>query len=278
MLSKSFIHINGIGPRKERLLWESGATSWDTLLFSESAISLPKSINRPIHEHLHESVASLERYDGGFFEERMPACEMWRLYPAFKEKTVFLDIETTGLSPGADEITVISLFDSKGVRALVKGEDLAEFPQIISQYSLLVTYNGKCFDLPFLHAHFPHFQKKYAHLDLRYPLARLGFSGGLKGVERKVGIQREGALSLVDGFMAVSLWQEHQKGNRQALDTLRRYALEDVVNLKPLLELVYNRNIKRLPIRSEEIQPEPLPRIDIPYDAQLIKRLAGEWI
>ena len=278
MLSKSFIHINGIGPRKERLLWECGATSWDTLLFSESAIALPKSIKSPIHEPLQASAASLERCDGGFFEECMPACEMWRLYPEFKEKTVFLDIETTGLSPGADEITVISLFDSKGVRALVKGQDLAEFPRIISQYSLLVTYNGKCFDLPFLHAHFPHFQKKYAHLDLRYPLARLGLRGGLKGVERKVSIQREGALSLVDGFMAVALWKEHRKGNRQALDTLKRYALEDVVNLKPLLELVYNRNIKKMPIRIEEIPPEPLPQIDVPYDAELIKRLAREWI
>lgn len=274
MLTKSFIHIKGVGTKRERFLWKRGATSWDAVLASKKICDIPSSITHSIRKKVTESVSALECHDGAFFDACMPACEIWRLYPEFADKTVFLDIETTGLSPEFCDITIISLFSQEGARALVRGKDLDEFPRIISKYSLLVTYNGKCFDLPFLHAHFPQFQKSYAHIDLRYPLHRLGLSGGLKGVERKVGIHREGALSLVDGLMAISLWNKHKQGNKTALDTLCRYALEDVVNLQPLMELAYNRSIAKMPIAVNEIKPGPLPQIAIPYDEKLIQGLA----
>lgn len=280
MLKRSFIHIPGIGPYRERSIWNCGLTSWDRITSTNSIKPLLNKIIGRLYKHIQESIAALEQYDGGFYEERMPAREMWRLYPEFKDKTVFLDIETTGLFPSVDEITIVSLFDGNGVRALIRGKDLDEFPKIISKYSLIVTYNGKCFDMPFLHTKYPEFEKKYAHIDLRYPLYHLGLSGGLKEVERNVGIHREGALSLVDGFMAVSLWEEYQAGNNKALDTLLRYSLEDVVNLRPLLELVYNRNIKSLPININPIKKGVLPKIKIPFDEMLIKRLLNNraWV
>lgn len=275
MLTKSFIHCDGIGARKEQQLWEAGVTSWDKLLHLKTSNKLTVNINNHVEERLIKSEAALKKKDGAFFEEHMPSHEMWRLYPEFKEKTAFIDIETTGLNSQYDDVTVISIFDKTGARALVRGKNLDRFPQVISKYKLLVTYNGKCFDMPFLHNHFLNFNKKYAHIDLRYDLARLGLKGGLKGIERKLGINREGALSMVDGYMAVELWKHHKRGNKKALDTLVRYALEDVLNMKPLLEYVYNENIKNIPVQTEKLRSEVLPEIKTPYDTRLIERLFG---
>jgi uncharacterized protein YprB with RNaseH-like and TPR domain len=276
VLSNSFIHVAGIGECREREIWEHGTRSWREFLAGGGPLWLSADSRERICREVRESADALECSDGAFFEERMPSREMWRLYPEFKDSAVFLDIETTGLSPGWDEITVISLFDGKEPRALVQGKDLEEFPEIIKRYSLIVTYNGQCFDLPFLHSSFRKFRRSYAHFDLRWALQRLGLTGGLKGVEKKVGIEREGALAEVDGFMAVSLWHEWKTGNRAALDTLLRYALEDVVNLRYLAELTYNENVKSLPIKVPTLKHEPAPRVDIPFDANLIRRLARE--
>jgi uncharacterized protein len=275
MLTKSFIHCDGIGSKKEAQLWEHGIHSWEKLHQALDTKTLTVKINDQAQNRITQSASALKQQDGAFFEAHMPSNEMWRLYPEFKEKTAFLDIETTGLNQTYDKVTIISIFDKSGVRALVRGKDLDTFPEVISKYSLLVTYNGKCFDMPFLHRHFPRFKKNYAHLDLRYSLARLGYKGGLKGIERKIGIHREGALSMVDGYMAVLLWRAHERGQKNALDTLVRYALEDVLNMKPLLELVYNENVKNMPFDIKQLKSEVLPEIKVPYDTRLIERLFG---
>lgn len=273
MLTKTFIHCDGIGSHKEAQLWKAGITSWDECLQDQSQGKLPVKAIGPMQARVKQSVAALKQFNGAFFNEHMPSNEMWRLYPELKEQTAFIDIETTGLSPQFDDITIISIFDQSGARALIKGKDLDAFPELISNYSVLVTFNGKCFDMPMLHHHFPEFKKRYAHIDLRYDLARLGFRGGLKSIERQLGIDREGALAQVDGFMAVLLWRAHEQGSKTALDTLVRYALEDVLNMKPLLEFVYNDQIKKLPIEVDKIKPDRLPEVDVPYDENLIERL-----
>ena len=113
---------------------------------------------------------------------------------------------------------------------------MPRFPEVLDGVELLVTYNGSSFDLPVLKNAFPHVDfGRFHHIDLRFPLHRLGVKGGLKGAERQLGIERPETLDGVDGFMAVLLWRAHRAGTATALDTLLRYCLEDVVNLKPLL-------------------------------------------
>lgn len=152
----------------------------------------------------------------------------------------------------------------------MKGKDLGDFPTAIKDYSLLITYNGKQFDVPFLKAKFPGLKLPGAHLDLRFPLRRLGLSGGLKDIERQLGMEREGPLREVDGYMAVRLWQEYRRGNKAALETLIRYNLEDVVGLKSLAERAYNMAIKGLPISVPPVHEGERPRLDLPYDPELI--------
>ena len=48
---------------------------------------------------------------------------MWRLYDFFKEDSVFLDIETSGLS-SYDNITVVGLFDGLNTKTMIRGVNL----------------------------------------------------------------------------------------------------------------------------------------------------------
>ena len=95
------------------------------------------------------------------------------------------------------------------------------------------------------------------HLDLRYILKSLGYSGGLKSCEKQMGIGR-GDLDGVDGFMAVLLWNHYQRRRDQrALETLLAYNIEDVLNLETLMVMAYNMKIQGLPLDLEEIRIPP---------------------
>jgi len=101
----------------------------------------------------------------------------------------------------------------------------------------------------------------------------------LKAIETQLGLEREGALKEADGFLAVLLWHEYQRGNRRALDTLIRYNLEDVVNLQYLADVAYNEAVARLPIKVEPLPLHEKFAVDIPFDPDLIhylRRLTGE--
>ncbi len=174
--------------------------------------------------------------DAGFFRGRLPSRETWRLYPEFAEWALFLDIETTGLSPDYDQVTLIGGLSGGRLALFVAGINLDQFPAYVRQFPLLVTFNGSLFDVPFLRAHFPGARLDQAHIDLRFPLASLGYRGGLKAIERRLGIGRDAAIQGVDGFEAVWLWNRYRRGDRQALRKLILYNLTDVVNMVELME------------------------------------------
>jgi hypothetical protein len=115
-----------------------------------------------------------------------------------------------------------------------------------------------------------------AHIDLRFPLAALGYKGGLKKIEQSLGLEREGPVAFLDGWCAVLLWQYHQQGEEGALETLLRYNLEDVIHLPILLAVVYNTRIQRLPFFLPQIEIPPLPHIPFGFDPVLIARVLTE--
>ena len=250
----------GVGEKRERELWQRGFTDWDAFrrLHPEGAW------RELILTHLDEEHAA----------RALPRREAWRLAKEFPGRTLFLDIETTGLSFEGDSVTCVGVSDGRTTQAFVRGRDLSDFPAALSGVELLVTYNGSSFDIPILKNAFPKVNfDRFHHIDLRFPLHRLGVKGGLKGAERQLGIARPDALEGVDGFMAVLLWREHRAGNPTALDTLLRYCLEDVVNLKPLLALTYNRLTENLPLDIDPIEDETRPRIPYAADAELVGHL-----
>ncbi|MBC7530655.1 MAG: ribonuclease H-like domain-containing protein [Oligoflexus sp.] len=66
-------------------------------------------------------------------------------------------------------------------------------------------------------------------------MKRLGYAGGLKAIERQIGLDR-GDLRSVDGFLAVALWQEYKRRKSEtALETLLAYNCADVINLEQMM-------------------------------------------
>ena len=164
--------------------------------------------------------------------------EHWRLYGDFQDVTAYLDIETGPLGHGRQGITVIGLFDGQEFRSFVRGDNLHTFEDHLRRYDLLVTFNGKSFDVPVIERELgiPIYQ---AQIDLRLFLHRLGYHGGLKRIERQWGIDREDEIAGLTGFDAVLLWARHRHGDAAALPRLIAYNRADVVNLEVLLKRGY---------------------------------------
>jgi uncharacterized protein YprB with RNaseH-like and TPR domain/predicted nuclease with RNAse H fold len=239
MLRNTFLHIPGVGPKTERNLWEKKAFSWSGFTKS-NGYGIPQKTAKRITEYLVLSENALRRKEVQFFSRTLPKSEWWRLYPEFKNSTAFLDIETTGLSFYYNNVTLIGLFNGKEFKVYIRGQNLPDFKDEIGKYSLLVTYNGTLFDLPFLSSEFGEVNFPSVHIDLRFLLRRLGYTGGLKSLEKQLGISRQSEVVGIDGFGATILWNRYTRGDLDALKLLLQYNFADVTNLEVLMELSYS--------------------------------------
>lgn len=155
----------------------------------------------------------------------------------------YLDIETTGLSPSSNELTVIGIYredsNGSGVTQLV-GDEISpsKLIEAMQDITTVYTYNGSRFDLPFINVKLDVDLTEYCrHEDLMYACWKKELRGGLKSVERQLGIERK--LTDVDGWVAVQLWQNYiNHDDEESLDKLLKYNEEDIVNLKTLREML----------------------------------------
>ena len=245
------MHLPGVGPRRETHFWRQGVATWEDFLAAKRLQGLSRERLDWLKGELTRSLDHLA--DAAYFAARLQAGEHWRLFQHFRPRTAYLDIETTGkVWPGL-LVTVAGLYDGRNMRQFVQDDNLQEFPRALSEFDLLVTFNGTQFDLPVLKAYFPELKLPPAHVDLRFLMARLGFKGGLKRIEPRFGIRRPKAVNGMDGYMAVLLWQRYQRGDKGALKTLLTYNREDVVNLEVLMDAAFRMERDRLfPASPEE--------------------------
>lgn len=255
MLPHTFCHIPGIGPTTERKLWNAGISTWQDWR-DPSPVRLPASTRVDALTVLEQSLSAIDN-NPGFFTDNLSSADSWRIFPHYREQTAYLDIETTGLDDYA-EVTTIAVYDGRQVFTYVNGHNLEDFVDDIYKYSVIVSYNGKSFDIPFLENYF-RISLDQAQIDLRYVLARLGFKGGLKGCEKQLGLHR-GNLDGVNGYFAVLLWREYQRyRDKRVLNTLLAYNIEDTVNLERLVVEAYNRNIMATPFADKLALDCPAP-------------------
>jgi hypothetical protein len=235
-IENSYIPIRGVGETTERRLWEAGATHWDGF---EASMVGPKTGDR-IESWLATARERLDDGDARYFGSEFPSGERWRLYENFRDDACFFDIETTGLSMDRDRVTTVSLHRDGGTTTLVRGRDLTaeRLRSAFEDADLLVTFNGSQFDVPFLERSFD-VTLDQPHVDLRFLCGRLGLSGGLKRVERDLGVERD--RPDLSGRDAVRLWRQYEAGDESALETLVSYNRDDAVNLRPLMETATSR-------------------------------------
>jgi hypothetical protein len=234
MLRRTFLHVPGIGPATERALWADGITTWGEYLDRPSRIRAAEC--DPARAAVEESVRRYAAGDWAYFERSLSHAAKWRAFGELGDRAVYLDIETDG---SLSNVTMVGLYDGANLRTFIAGRDLGDAVDCLEAASLLVSYNGAGFDLPVLRRAFPRMTLRAIHLDLLYPLRRLGYRGGLKAIEERMGIRRSGETVGLDGWDAVRLWREAQAGSITALETLIAYNAEDVRNLEPLARHVY---------------------------------------
>jgi uncharacterized protein YprB with RNaseH-like and TPR domain len=140
------------------------------------------------------------------------------------------------LDPSAGELTVVGIhFEQDGQERMVQlYEGTLTKDNLLAALagtSILYSYNGKEFDLPFIAAKLGvDLARVFKHRDLMHHCWRRNLYGGQKKVEKKLGISRE--TTGMDGAHAVKLWNDYRsKGNDEALRTLLLYNSEDIKNL-----------------------------------------------
>ncbi len=238
MLTNTFLHIPYVNEVTESRLWNNRIISWNDFISSNAPIHNKEIISK----FIKLSKENYEKKNHAFFATKLLSRYHWRAYDDFRDNCCFVDIETTGLSKYDNEITVIGLYDGKESKIFVNGKNLESFPDELRKYSFIVTFNGSLFDIPFIKAKFPDLNINPFHADLRFIMKNLGYSGGLKKIEKEMGIEREGDLAGMTGYDAVKLWQAYKKHNdEKALDKLIRYNIEDIENLKTLMDFSYDK-------------------------------------
>jgi len=255
VLTSTYIHIPGVSWKTERALWSQGAWTWYDFLADPRRYRTGTVGSQRLEKALAQSLCKLEKGEHQFFRKSLLAREAWRVFPEFRDKLIYLDIETTG-SRCAD-VTVVGAWDGARYHSFVKDYNLFEFPDFLNRYSVVVTFFGAGFDLPVLRKRFPTAVFDQIHIDLCPVLRRIGLRGGLKSIERAIGIERSERTRGLTGYDAVRLWRAASGGNSEAMDTLLEYNREDVRNLEPLMEHAYAvlRRISLDAVGSEGVSP-----------------------
>lgn len=246
MLTRSLCCFRGVSVSAERKLWRAGCLTWDYLPQAGRVLSPRKAAD--LAAQMPELRAALEGRVADYFLKRLPTGHRLRVWPGFADGVAFLDVETTGLG-SRDELTLIGLWQAGRMLSFVRGRNLCEFLGIWRSIDVLITFNGTRFDLPMLARTFD-LTCLPPHIDLMHEARVYGYTGGLKSIERSLGIRRL-ANEEGDGEMAVRLWRSHaDEGNNSSLMRLLQYNARDVRSLVAL-----SRKILRL---SFDGYPGPL--------------------
>ena len=269
MLTSTFLHLPRAGPTMEKAIWSQDIDSWWDFLNTKNIKGIAPQRKIAYDLALRRAEKALDSQDTEYFVHTLPHHSMWRLWATFQEDAVFLDIETNGYR---NDITVIGLYSQDGVQTFVAGKNMEKesFLAAMSRHKLVVTFNGACFDLPVISRYFgiQFHRPGYAHpktrpqerlsdegglsahvgttrkntliiphIDLRGVCSQIGLKGGLKAIEKTIGLKRPEEVDGMDGYMAVILWDQFRRtGDQKYLERLVEYNTQDIVNLKPLAD------------------------------------------
>jgi uncharacterized protein YprB with RNaseH-like and TPR domain len=261
MLTSTFVLLQGVGPATERRLWQEGLLDWPRFLRQSRVPGLSPDRKSWYDRELTIAQAHFDAGRLDFFASRLQSRDHWRFYDTCRSRIIYLDIETTGATADHGHVTVVGLHRNGRTTSLVHGENLTtdRLQEELDQGHLLVTFFGTGFDVPYLRARFPRLRLNLPHFDLCFAARRLGRAGGLKHIERAVGIERAVPLQGLDGWDAVRLWaQWNAAGDQQALDLLLAYNRADTENLVPLAELLHGEMLARFGPPSVGVPRSPV--------------------
>ncbi|MCP4135123.1 MAG: ribonuclease H-like domain-containing protein [bacterium] len=229
MIDEVFVHCPGIGPQRETRLKELGFHNWENSIREQEKLPFKKKRKEQFLEAIQNSIEAYQANDIGFLVNQFPNKEHWRILHTYFENATFFDIETTGLYWYESHVTVISAWHRGKLHTFLYGENMDDFLDLVDEADLLVSFNGNCFDVPFIEQTFNIPQIECPHIDLRWVAYHKGYRGGLKLIEKELGIWRPQEICEVDGFEAVELYYQWLKGDLNSLNKLVQYCNADVM-------------------------------------------------
>jgi uncharacterized protein len=250
MIQNSFIFLEKVKRGIEENLWQQGINSWDSFLSNNKINGLNSTRKKYYDRKILEARKHLYSFNSTYFKDILPQSEYYRLYDHFKEDAVFLDIETTGLSAKYHDITVIGLFDGINTKTMIKNINLdyKALKEELQKYKLIVTFNGASFDIPFINKTYPGLLPNIPNFDLKVATNRLNLKGGLKKIERKLGIKRRKIVTEFNSGDALTLWRMYKTtGNDYYLNLLIEYNEEDIINLKTIADYCVGKLKRNFP-------------------------------
>jgi len=241
MLAKSFLHFRGIGPIQEKRLWENGIFTWDGMIQEKYPLLTEFQQSDENQDILKEYRTALLNKDADLFAEKLNKREHYRIALTFPDATMFLDIETTGLSRHYDAVTLVGWSIGNRYEILLQGGDASKFYEDLACAKVLVTFNGTVFDLPFIRKTYPNVKLPAAHIDLRFLCKRVGMTGGQKIIEETIGVLRHRSIEHLRGEMAPVLWYRYRYGDMNALKNLIIYNHADIEGMKKILDVALRK-------------------------------------
>lgn len=243
MIEHTFQIAKGIGKGRECKLWESGILTWNDFMDASGIPGIKEKKKSDCDLLFREAYTLLDERDCYGLGEMLAPGEQWRLYDRFRDDAGYLDIETDGLERDS-LVTVVTVHKKDETCTLTHGIDLdaESLSKALEGVKLLVTFNGRCFDVPVLRNSFPNVDLDMPHFDLRFGCKKAGFKGGLKTVEKELGLKRSDDIVDIDGFEAVRLWKAWERsGDSKARELLTEYNRADTVNLTRVADETYRR-------------------------------------
>ena len=251
MIDRCFTHCPGVGPETDRMLRLRGFHNWEQCIRNRNILPLGESRKSSFIMSLEESMSAMHDNDIGFFVKKFPVREHWRILATWFEDATFFDIETTGLSRYYSECSVITAYSQGEMHLFLYDENLDGFLDLVSGSRLLVSFNGTCFDLPFLEKTFSIPEIDCPHVDLRWVAYHCGMRGGLKTIERKMNYTRPEEIADITGFEAVDLFYRWQGGETRAMELLAGYCMADTVSTMLIAEKI----MKKMGVLLEDSDP-----------------------
>ena len=253
LTDQSLCQLDGLSPNAEVALRNQGIWTARQLAFQADNLFSPLHAARIKESFLRfELFRKLGLVDA--LVKSFPCGHRVRVLADYLQQAMFLDIESTGTMLNKSHITCISIYRNGVFSSFVRGNNLPDFLQEWAATKLVVTFNGKRFDIPMLLREF-RFTTIPAHIDLMEEASHFGYKGGLKSIEKQIGFQRKENVG-EDGQTAVYLWHNYKNDNSlDVLDKLLLYNREDVRSLTFLWRIILKCSLENTGI--------PLPRIKL---------------
>ena len=158
MLASSFVLLKGIGQSSERRLWQEGILDWSAFLQSPTLPGISSARKEWYDRELATAQSRLQEGDAHFFGACLKSREHWRLFETFRRRTLYLDIETTGMSAREGHVTVVGLYRNGHMTSLVRGGNVDGRTDCTQNWNRQISslrFSAADLDIPYLQAKFP---------------------------------------------------------------------------------------------------------------------------